>query len=53
MERYNRVVKEGLRKFTAACPEGRWWEFLGDIARGLQIIPVRATGYAPYVLVFK
>lgn len=52
-ERYVREIKAGLRRFAVGCPDGNWWDFLADIARGLRIIPVRATGYAPFVLVYK
>lgn len=48
-----REVKKGLRMFTSSCPGGNWWDFLPDIARGLRVIPNRATGYAPFVLAFK
>lgn len=48
-----RTLKQGLRTFLTACPGGRWWEFLGDVARGLRAIPARATGYSPFFLVFK
>ena len=53
VERVNRVIKSALRRFAAECPEGKWWEVLGDIARSLRVLPTRALGYAPYVHVFK
>ena len=53
VERINRIIKAALRRFAAECPGGRWWEVLGDIARSLCVLPTRALGYAPYVLVFK
>ena len=53
MERYNRVVKEGLRKFVvAAGAKCSWVEFLGDIAAGLRLLPTRC-GFSPFLLVFK
>lgn len=52
-ERFVREVKKGLRLFAASCPDGHWWEFLPDIARGLRMIPTRATGHPPFVLVYK
>ena len=53
MERFSQTIEANLHKFAIACPGGKWWEFLPDIARGLRLLPVRASGYAPYVLVFK
>ena len=53
VERQVRSVKAGLRRFFAACPGGRWWEGLADVVRGLNVIPVRATGLSPYTVVFK
>jgi hypothetical protein len=47
------LFKSGLRKFLAACPEGRWWEFLGDVARGVRVAPTAATRNSPFYLVFK
>ena len=49
----NRTIKSALCKFADACPNGHWWEVLGDIARSMRVLPTRALGYAPYVLVFK
>ena len=53
VERANRIIKSALRRFAGACPHGHWWEVLGDIARSFRILPTRALGYAPYVLIFK
>ena len=53
VERYNKVIKEGLRKFiVAAGAEFAWTEFVGDIAAGLRMLPTR-LGCSPYLLVFK
>lgn len=53
VERYNKTIKEGLRKFVVAAGAGfEWTEFLGDIAAGLRMLPTR-NGYAPFLLVFK
>jgi hypothetical protein len=53
VERYNKCVKEGLRKFTvAAGATFAWTEFVGDIAAGLRMLPTR-LGFAPYLLVYK
>ena len=53
VERYNQTIKANLQKFAVECPAGRWWNFLPDIARGLRLLPVKASGYAPHVLVYK
>lgn len=47
------TFKAGFRKFMAACPGGRWWEFIGDVARGIRVTPTLATGYSPFMLVYK
>jgi hypothetical protein len=53
VERYNKCVKEGLRKFVvAAGAKFAWVDFLGDIAAGLRMLPTR-NGYSPFLLVFK
>ena len=53
VERYNKTIKEGLRKFVvAAGAKFSWKDFLGDIAAGLRMLPTR-NGYSPYLLVFK
>ena len=53
VERYNKCIKEGLRKFVvAAGARFSWVEFLGDIAAGLRMLPTR-NGYPPFLLVFK
>ena len=31
----------------------RWWECIGDVARGLRTIPTRSTGFSPHFVVFK
>ena len=53
VERFNKTIKTNLRKLAIECPVGKWWEFLANIARGLRLLPVKASGYAPYVLVYK
>lgn len=53
VERYNKCVKEGLRKFVvAAGAHFSWTDFLGDVAAGLRMLPTR-SGFAPFLLVFK
>ena len=48
-----RTLKVGIRTFMGACADGRWWECLGDVARGLRTIPARSTGFSPHFVVFK
>jgi hypothetical protein len=53
VERYNKVIKEGLRKFVVAVgAQYSWCDYLGDIAAGLRMLPTR-NGYPPFLLVFK
>ncbi len=53
VERYDKYIKEGLRKFVVvAGAKFSWCDFLGDIAAGLRMLPTRA-GYSPFLLVFK
>ena len=53
VERYNKVIKEGLRKFiVAAGAEFAWTDFVGDISAGLRMLPTR-LGNSPFLLVFK
>jgi hypothetical protein len=53
VERYNKCIKEGLRKFVvAAGAKFSWVDFLGDIPAGLRMLPTR-NGYSPFLLVFK
>ena len=30
-----------------------WWDLLPQVVRALRLIPCKATGYSPYVVVFK
>ena len=53
VERMDGVVKSAIRKCTMACPGGKWWDFLADIARSVRLLPAWATSSSPYVLVFK
>ena len=53
VECFNQTIEANLRQFAIECPGGKWWEFLQDIARGLRLLSVQASGYGPYVLVFK
>jgi hypothetical protein len=52
-ERMVRSVKEGIVRCIDDCKDARWWEVLGDVARGLRLSLNRATNHSPYHLVFK
>ena len=52
-ERYNQMIKMNLQKFAVKCPAARWRDFLPDIAQGLRLLPVKASGYPSHVLVYK
>ena len=51
VEHFNQMIKMNLSKFAIGSPAGKWWEFLANIARGLRLLPVKALGYAPHILV--
>lgn len=53
MERLVAVVKSGIRKISSHVPGSKWWENLPDVLRGQRCLATRATGYSPYLLVFK
>lgn len=53
VERFNRSLEAGLRRFATAAPSDAWDEHLADVLRGLRLMPTRATGFSPYVLVYK
>lgn len=53
VERYVKVAKACIRLLQAECADIQWWELLPDVARACRLIPTRATGYSPFVLVFK
>jgi hypothetical protein len=52
-ERYVQVIKSGIRKCTSLHPDGKWWDFVPDIAWAMRSYPLKATGYSPYVVVYK
>ena len=53
VERMIRTIKAGLRKIKANVPDGKWWEIYPDVIRGMRCLHSRATGYSPFLLVFK
>ena len=52
VERYNGVIRSGLRKVLAAVPSATCREALPDILAGLCLLPTR-IGLSPYYLAFK
>ena len=52
VERYNGVIKMGLRRVLTALPEMSWSEALPDVLMGIRTLPTR-LGYSPFLLVFK
>ena len=42
-ERMVRSIKEGITRCLADCPDAKWWEVLGDVARGLRLAISKAT----------
>ncbi len=52
VERYNKVVKEGLRKLSSLQPNLAWDELLPEVLAGLRMLPTR-TGASPHLLCFK
>ena len=52
VERYNRVVKEGLRKLTTLSPTASWDELLPEVLAGLRMLPTK-VGWSPHLLCFK
>ena len=53
VERMIRTIKAGLRKIKANVPDSKWWEIYPDVIRGMRCLHSRATGYSPFLLVFK
>ena len=52
VERYNRVVKEGLRKLATLSPAVAWDELLPEVLAGLRMLPTK-VGWSPHLLCFK
>jgi hypothetical protein len=52
VERYNRAIKEGLRKMVTLVGEIAWDEVLPEILAGLRMLPT-LLGASPHFIVFK
>ena len=52
IERYNGVLRQGLRKMASLHPTVPWTELLPTILAGLRFLPTR-LGYPPAWVVFK
>lgn len=52
IERYNRVIKEGLRKMVTLVGTIAWDEVLPEVLEGLRMLPTR-LGVSPHLMIFK
>ena len=52
VERYNGVLRAGLRKLVDTLGERPWTECLPQVLAGMRFLPTR-LGYPPAWLVFK
>ena len=52
IERYNRCIKEGLRKMSTLVGTIAWDEVLPEVLAGLRMLPTR-LGVSPHLLIFK
>jgi transposase InsO family protein len=52
IERYNRSIKEGLRKMSTLVCTIAWDELLPEVLAGLRMLPTR-LGVSPHLIVFK
>ena len=52
VERYNRAIKEGIRKMVTLVGTIAWDEVLPEILAGLRMLPTR-LGVSPHLMVFK
>ncbi len=52
VERYNGVLRSGLRKMAAAHPSVPWTDLLPSVLAGLRFLPTR-LGFTPACVVFK
>jgi transposase InsO family protein len=52
IERYNRSIKEGLRKMSTLVGTIAWDEVLPEVLAGLRMLPTR-LGVSPHLIVFK
>ena len=52
VERYNKCLKEGLRKMLIMAPQASWLEVLPEVLMGLRALPSR-VGLSPYLICFK
>ncbi len=52
VERYNGVIRQGLRKMAAGNPKVPWTDLLPTVLAGLRFLPTR-VGWPPAWVVFK
>ena len=53
VERYNLLLRQGIRRMTQAIPGAEWWHVLPDVLRALRTLPNTVTGLSPFALMFK
>jgi hypothetical protein len=53
VERYNLMVRQGMRRLCSAIPGAEWYHVLPDVLRALRMLPGAVTGRSPFQLVFK
>jgi hypothetical protein len=53
VERYNLMLRQGLRRMVVGVPGAEWWHVLPDVLRALRVLPHSVTGLSPFALVFK
>ena len=53
VERYNLMIRQGIRRLTAWVRGAEWWDILPDVVRGLRVLPHSSLGLSPFSLVFK
>lgn len=53
VERYNLMLRQGMRRLTTQIPGAEWYNVLPDVLKALRTLPHTVTGLSPFTLVFK
>lgn len=53
VERYNLMLRQGVRRMCNAVPGAEWYNVLPDVLKALRMLPNQVTGRSPFSLVFK
>ncbi len=53
VERYNLMLRQGMRRMCTAIPGAEWYQVLPDVLRALRMLPGAVTGRSPFELVFQ